>query len=85
MLEFRGNMHDPANTLLKVAEFKKAKPETVHSFEIGYRGVIANKLLIDAYFYTSKYEDFIGRAAVARGVPVTYCRSVPANKPIDFY
>src|SRR6266542_2436164 len=54
--------------LLKVAEFKKAKPETVQSFEIGYRGIVANKLLIDAYFYTSRYKNFIGRAAVARGI-----------------
>jgi outer membrane receptor protein involved in Fe transport len=71
VLQYRGAggvQANPANVaLLKVAEFKKAKPETVHSFEIGYRGVIANKLLIDAYFYTSKYQDFIGRAAVARG------------------
>lgn len=54
-------------TVLKVAEFKKAKPESVSSFEIGYRGVIAKKLLIDAYVYTSEYKDFIARSAVARG------------------
>jgi outer membrane receptor protein involved in Fe transport len=63
-----GVQANPVNAaLLKVAEFKKAKPETVKSFEIGYRGVIANKLLIDAYFYSSKYQDFLGRSAVARG------------------
>src|SRR6266536_3246608 len=69
VLEYResAGTGNPDPTLLKVAEFKKAKPETVQSFEIGYRGVIANKLLIDAYFYTSRYKNFIGRAAVARG------------------
>ncbi len=37
------------------------------SYEIGYRGVINSKLLIDVYYYFSKYKDFIGREAVARG------------------
>lgn len=57
----------PNPTLLKVAEFEKAKPESVESFELGYRGLIAKKLLVDAYIYTSKYKDFIARSAVARG------------------
>ncbi|HYJ65755.1 MAG TPA: TonB-dependent receptor, partial [Parafilimonas sp.] len=48
-------------------KFAKAKPETMSSYEIGYRGVINNKLLIDVYYYFSKYKDFIGREAVARG------------------
>jgi len=54
-------------TLLKQATFAKAKPETMQSFEIGYRGIIASKLLVDAYYYFSRYKDFIGRVAVARG------------------
>lgn len=53
--------------LLKTATFAKAKPETMESYEIGYRGVINSKLLIDVYYYFSKYKDFIGREAVARG------------------
>lgn len=59
------NSGDP--TKLVQAEFAKAKPETMQSYEIGYRGVISSKLLIDAYFYFSKYQDFIAREAVARG------------------
>lgn len=39
----------------------------MESYEIGYRGVINNKLLIDAYYYFSKYKNFIAREAVARG------------------
>lgn len=57
----------PNPTLLVPAEFKKAVPETMESFEIGYRGIVAKKLLIDAYYYFSKYKNFIGRAAVAGG------------------
>lgn len=57
----------PNPTILKEAKFEKAKPETMQSFEIGYRGLVTKKLLIDAYYYFSKYKNFIGRAAVARG------------------
>jgi hypothetical protein len=39
----------------------------MQSFEVGYRGIIAKKLLIDAYVYISRYQDFIGPQAVARG------------------
>lgn len=52
---------------LQVATFAKAKPETMESFEIGYRGIVAKKLLIDVYYYFSKYKNFLGRTAVARG------------------
>ena len=41
--------------------YKGFNPETMRSFEIGYKGLIKNKLLIDAYAYFGKYEDFIGR------------------------
>ncbi|MEO7984213.1 MAG: TonB-dependent receptor [Bacteroidota bacterium] len=40
---------------------KDFKPETMRSFEIGYKGLIKNKLLIDGYAYFGKYEDFLGR------------------------
>ena len=59
------NVADP--TLLERVQLKTVVPESMQSFEIGYRGIIAKKLLIDAYFYTSKYKNFIGREAVAGG------------------
>ena len=42
-------------------EFKEFKPEIMRSFEVGYKGIISGKVLIDAYAYFGKYEDFIGR------------------------
>ncbi len=69
---------NPNPTLLKVASFQTAKPETMQSFEIGYRGVVSKKLLIDAYYYFSKYSDFIGRVAVGRG-----SSGIAANAPVD--
>lgn len=44
--------------------YKEFKPETMRSFEVGYKGLIRKKLLIDAYSYLGKYEDFIGRIGV---------------------
>jgi TonB dependent receptor len=38
------------------------KPETVNSFEAGYKGLLMNsKLLIDIYGYYGQYQDFLGR------------------------
>lgn len=38
------------------------KPESVNTYEIGYKGLVANgKLLIDAYAYFGQYQDFITR------------------------
>ncbi len=62
-------------TLLKVAQFTTINPEKVRSYEIGYKALIAKKLLIDIYAYQSKYKDFIARTAVGRGKsgnPATY-------------
>ena len=57
----------PNPGLLKVATFTTIKPESMQSYEIGYKGLLTSKLLVDAYYYYSKYKDFIGRAAVGRG------------------
>jgi len=39
--------------------FGKFKPETVDAYEIGYKGLVANRLLIDAYYYYDRYKDFL--------------------------
>lgn len=51
---------------LVVASYKEVKPETVKSYEIGYKGIIGKKLLVDAYFYYSKFKDFLLSVAVAQ-------------------
>lgn len=57
----------PNPGLLEVANFTTIKPETVNSYELGYRGVISKRLLLDAYVYYSEYQNFLTRIAVARG------------------
>jgi outer membrane receptor protein involved in Fe transport len=57
-----------ASAQLKQAPFANLKPESVQSYEIGYRGLLMQqRLLVDVYGYYSKYEDFLGRVAVGRG------------------
>lgn len=48
------------------AVYKDVKPETVKSYEIGYKGILSNKLLIDAYFYYSQYDNFLLTSAVVQ-------------------
>jgi outer membrane receptor protein involved in Fe transport len=36
------------------------RPEQARTFEVGYRGTISNKLFIDANYFYTFYEDFIG-------------------------
>ncbi len=71
-----GAAPDPA--LLKTATFSKIKPETMRSFELGYKALFLKKIFVDVYGYYSRYEDFIARVAVARGQS-----GEPARAPID--
>ncbi|MBB2144146.1 TonB-dependent receptor plug domain-containing protein [Pedobacter sp. LMG 31464] len=61
------------------------RPESVKSFEVGYKGLATRSLLIDAYAYYNIYEDFIGgvelyqnptTAAVKFSVPVNIATKV---------
>lgn len=66
VLSYRAGTLADSNRLVR-ATFKQLKPETVASYEIGYKGVIAKKLMVDAYFYYSQYRDFIVSEAVVQG------------------
>ncbi len=52
--------------LLQTASFTGMKPESVASYEIGYKGLLSRRLLIDAYAYYSQYTDFLARTAVVK-------------------
>ena len=54
----------PNPTLLKVQNFGEFKPESSTSFEVGYKGLFAKVLLVDAYIYSSKYQNFISGVTV---------------------
>jgi iron complex outermembrane receptor protein len=52
--------------LLQQSDVEYIKPERVTSYEIGYRGVFANKLTVDANYYYGKYTDFLMNTVVIR-------------------
>jgi iron complex outermembrane recepter protein len=69
----------PAFALAKIPKYKARalRPERIQSWEIGYKGLIARKLFVDAYYYQSLYKDFIGgtsvvvpTAAAGPGLPI---------------
>jgi len=45
----------------------QVKPESVTSFEVGYKSLIGKKLLLDIYGYWGTYENFISRRTVVQG------------------
>jgi outer membrane receptor protein involved in Fe transport len=53
-----------ATNLAERINYKEVNPESVTTFEVGYKSLIAKKLLIDAYGYFGSYEDFITRRDV---------------------
>lgn len=56
------------------------RPESVQSFELGYRGLIIPNLLIDAYGYYSTYKDFITSVDVYQNNNGNFVRfGVPVN------
>jgi outer membrane receptor protein involved in Fe transport len=69
---------NPANVnLLQTAAFKEVTPEIVNSYEIGYKGVLGGKLLIDAYGYYSVYKDFLATIGVGQS-------AIPGN-PVGLF
>ncbi|SFT50359.1 TonB-dependent Receptor Plug Domain [Algoriphagus locisalis] len=46
--------------LLQPYEIQKFQPERVKSFEVGYKGIWGQKLLVDAYAYFNRFENFNG-------------------------
>jgi outer membrane receptor protein involved in Fe transport len=56
------------------------RPESVQSFELGYKGLATTSLLIDAYAYYNIYEDFIGGVDLYQNPTTTAVKfSVPVN------
>ena len=75
---------DPARA--QRVPYVEAKPESVVSYEAGYKAVFAKKLLLDVYYYTSTFENFITRRDVVQfpnGVPGPNYKgfSLVANSP----
>ena len=63
---------NPGNVTLETSNLSYVKPEQLESFEIGYNGVIEDRLLIDLNFYHTWYTDFLGQARVVNKVATSH-------------
>ena len=65
------------------ATYTPLVPETNKTFEFGYKGILANKLYVDATYYNSAYENFMSPLAVIAnpfaGATATYAS--PTDNP----
>lgn len=78
---FKGNRPFNANDPSQLHEFKTFKPESVNSYEVGYKGLVAGgRLLFDAYGYLGRYTNFLARTLVGQTTSTgTRYFSVPVN------
>lgn len=60
------NKYAATGQLGSAYQYQTFKPETVASWELGYKGVIADKLLIDVYGFYAQYTNFIGLTALVK-------------------
>ena len=58
--------------LLETANIDYVKPERLVAYEVGYKGIIANRFMLDINGYYSSYSDFIGGEIVANKLPTSH-------------
>lgn len=61
-----GTQLTPAFAIAALPKYEATplQPERIQAWEIGYKGLIAKKLFVDAYYYQSTYLNFIGGTLV---------------------
>ncbi len=72
----------PNPALLQTYTFdtEGVRPESVKAYELGYRGLLGTKVLIDAYGYYNQYKDFITAVDVYQNNANAFTRfGVPVN------
>ncbi len=68
--EFNQNGDDAAaRAMLEAVEFDDFKTEKISTYEVGYKGFVTDRLLVDAYYYYSQYTDFIAEIQFVQGIP----------------
>jgi iron complex outermembrane receptor protein len=73
-------------SLLVTADIPYVQPEKLKSFEVGYKGVFSNKLLVDLNAYYTTYQSFIGEQIVAVKAPTQHQgNTVPAGSLYSLY
>lgn len=77
---------DPKNLALlrPITNLNPVKPEQVKSIEVGYKGVIGEKLLIDLVYYSNSYNDFIASQSVRKASGVIDIQNMPTDATYNF-
>jgi iron complex outermembrane recepter protein len=77
---------DPKNLVLlrPITNLNPVKPEQVKSIEVGYKGVINEKLLIDLVYYSNSYNDFIANQSVRKASGVIDIQGMPTDATYNF-
>ncbi|MBX2894081.1 MAG: TonB-dependent receptor [Cyclobacteriaceae bacterium] len=77
---------DPNNLrlLVPVSAVAPVKPEQVQSIEVGYKGLVANKLMIDVVYYQNTFNDFIASQFVRKAAGVIDINGMPTDVTYNF-
>jgi len=65
-------LQNPGNVTLETANIPYTEPEQLWSYEIGYKAIITNKLLIDLNYYYTSYSNFLGAQQAANKVAIQH-------------
>ena len=75
---------NPAVLQTYTFDARGVRPESVQSYELGYKGLLGSKLLIDTYGYYSIYSDFISAVEIYQNPLATAVKfNVPVNLTED--
>lgn len=64
-----GESDADARAELEAVSFDDFKTEKISTYEVGYKGFVTDRLLVDAYYYYSQYTDFIAEIQFVQGIP----------------
>lgn len=64
-----GGTAENARAALEIVDFEEFDTEKVETYEVGYKALLWDKLMVDAYYYYSSYTDFIAEIQFIQGVP----------------
>jgi len=79
------NAYKATGQLGAAYQYKEFKPETVASWELGYKGVVAENFLIDVYGFFAQYTNFIGLTALVKDPFKTGSYVQNANNTFGLY
>ena len=61
---------DYLDVLVPATELEPVKPEQVRSIEVGYKGLIGDRLFVDMAYYRNTYSDFIAQVQIRKSAGV---------------